>query len=346
MPLRSVALTTLTVLAVLYTLYFARAVLMPFTVALLLYLLLSPLVHRLKQWRVPPSLSAATLLVALVVLLGTAGYSLIEPAKEWLREAPTNLRQLTREVEDLKAPLEDIKEFGEEVGEMTELDSKQPKAQQVEIKEKNALDRVMKSVPTFLASLLVTLFTAFFMLAAGDRLARKVLTFGKSWQTRRKIIKASREIQFELSRHLQTITLINGLLGLSVGVIMWALDVPNPELWGTMVAVFNFAPYVGAVVSAMILTVVGVATFSTLPEALMVPGAFLLLTSLEGALFTPLVLGQRLSLSPLVVFLSVIVWGWLWGVAGALIAVPLMCSVKVLMSHIDATRPMARLLED
>jgi len=209
----------------------------------------------------------------------------------------------------------------------------------------NALDRVMKSVPTFLASLLVVLFSAFFMLASGDRLARNVLTFGKSWQTRRKIIIASREIQSELSRHLLTITLINGLLGLTVGLLMWAIEVPNPELWGTMVAVFNFAPYAGAVVSALILSVVGIASFTTLSEALMVPGVFLLVTSLEGALVTPMVLGQRLSLSPLVVFLSVIVWGWLWGVPGALIAVPLMCSVKVLMSHIESTRPLAKLLE-
>jgi predicted PurR-regulated permease PerM len=345
MQLRSVALTMLTLLAVLYTLYFARAVLMPFTVALLLYLLLSPLVHRLKRWHIPASLSAATLLVALVVGLASATYFLLDPAKEWLREAPTNLRQLAREIDHVKAPLEEIKEFGEEVGQMTELDSKQPKPQKVEIKELTALDRVMKSVPTVLASVLVILFTAFFMLASGDRLAHKTLTFGRSWQAKRKIIKASREIQGELSRHLLTITLINAILGMTVGLIMWALDVPNPELWGTMVAVLNFAPYVGAVVSAMVLTLVGISTFPTLSEALMVPGAFLLVTSLEGALFTPLVLGQRLSLSPLVVFLSVIMWGWVWGVAGALIAVPLMSSAKVLMSHVEATKPLARMME-
>lgn len=342
---RNLATKALLIIAILYTLHFAKAVLIPITIAILLYLLLSPLVQRLARHRVPASLSAGVFLLAILAALVAASYVLIDPAKEWLRESPSNLRQVAREFEELKQPLEDIKELGEQVGEMTEIKSEQPKPQAVEIKNPNALDRVVKGAPTFLASLMVTLFTAFFLLASGDIIAKRILTFGKRWKTKRQIIRVSRAVQDELSRHLGTVLVINTLLGIAVGLAMWALNVPNPELWGTMVAILNFAPYVGAVVSMIVLTLVGAATFSDLTHALLVPGVFVLLTSLEGALFTPLILGKRLSLSPLIVFVSVIVWGWLWGVAGALIAVPLMVSLKITLAHVDGTVPFARFME-
>ena len=204
----------------------------------------------------------------------------------------------------------------------------------------------MQSAPGFVGGLLFTFLTAFFLIASGDRVAKKVLTFGKTWPAKRAIIKVSRGIQQELSDYLRTVTLINATLGLAVGVCLWLMDVPNPELWGTLVAINNFAPYVGAITSAVVLSVVGIVTFDTLVDAAMVPGVFILLTSLEGMVLTPLILGRRMSLNPLVVFLSVFFWGWLWGVPGALIAVPLMSSLKVVLSHIDSTRPIAALLEN
>ena len=115
---------------------------------------------------------------------------------------------------------------------------------------------------------------------------------------------------------------------------MFWLNVPNPFLWGTMVALFNFAPYVGAVVSASVLTVVGLSTFDTLGESLAPAAVFLCITIVEGQLITPTILGQRMALSPIFVFLAVIVWGWLWGVAGALMAVPIVTGLKVICDHV------------
>ena len=115
---------------------------------------------------------------------------------------------------------------------------------------------------------------------------------------------------------------------------MYWLDVPNPFLWGTMVALFNFAPYVGAVVSTGVLTVVGLSTFDTLGDSLTPAAVFLCLTILEGQLITPTILGHRMALSPIFVFLAVIVWGWLWGIAGALMAVPIVTGLKVVCDHV------------
>jgi predicted PurR-regulated permease PerM len=194
-------------------------------------------------------------------------------------------------------------------------------------------------------SLAVTFLTAFFLLAGGEEQSRRILTFGKSWAAKKRIIRVSREIQKEVSRHLRTVTLINICLGVAVGLVLWQLEIPNPGLWGTMVAILNFAPYVGAIVSTIVLATVGATTFANLTDALLVPGTFLLLTALEGALITPLILGRRLSLSPLTVFLSVVALGWLWGVVGALIAVPLVSSLKVILAHSNSARPLANMME-
>jgi predicted PurR-regulated permease PerM len=336
--------TLLAVLATLYTLYYARVVLVPVTIAVLLQLLLQPLVHGMTRWRIPASLSAAVLLSSLLALVIAGGVFMLDPAKEFLRAAPTNLRQLTDDIEQVKAPLKEIQEIEQEVSEIAELDSETAKPQQVEIHNPKLFDKFMQRLPGFVGGLLFTFLTAFFLIASGDRVAKKILTFGRTWPAKRAIIKVSRGIQDELSGYLRTVTLINVTLGFAVGVCLWLLDVPNPELWGTMVAVLNFAPYVGAITSTVVMAIVGIVTFDSLADALVVPGVFMLLTSLEGMLLTPLILGQRMSLNPLVVFLSVFFWGWLWGVPGALIAVPLMSSLKVVLSHIDRTRPIAALL--
>jgi predicted PurR-regulated permease PerM len=201
----------------------------------------------------------------------------------------------------------------------------------------------MVVVPGFLLSLCVSLTMTFSLLAAGDHGTRRLVAFGRTRDAKRRFIKATREIHVEVSRHLRTITLINIVLGAVVGLVLWLLDIPNPELWGTMVAILNFAPYVGAVVSTLVLALVSVMTNTSLADAMLVPLAFIALTSLEGMVITPLVLGQRLSLSPLAVFVSVIVWGWLWGPVGALMAVPLMSGIGVILSHTPGGRPYAAL---
>jgi predicted PurR-regulated permease PerM len=123
------------------------------------------------------------------------------------------------------------------------------------------------------------------------------------------------------------------------------LGVPNPILWGAMVAILNYAPYIGPAASTIALTIVGLLSFDSVLEALMVPGSFLLITTVEGQFITPMILGQRLLLSPVAIFLSMILWGWLWGVAGALLAVPLLASFKIVCDNLEPLQPISEFLE-
>lgn len=341
----SVAVIGLFVLAVIYTLYFAADLLSLIAVAILISLLLSPSVKWLARLHVPPALSAATLLAVLVGVLVTIVMMLTAPAEQWLQDAAVTLRDLRYEIVREQQNMGGIKEFAEEVDNLAAVDDSEESAQAVVVKRsKGTLETIVGSLPRVAVGTAVVVFLTFFLLATGESNLRRLTRWGRTWGERRRIVTIARRIQTEVSRYLVTITIINVCLGIIVGLCMSLLGVPNPALWGVMATVFNFAPYAGPIALLFILTVVGVSAFDTLPEALRVPLAYLALTAVEGQLVTPTIVGRQLSMSPLVVFLSIIVWGWLWGVVGALIAVPIVNVLIVVCDHIPRLEAVSALL--
>jgi predicted PurR-regulated permease PerM len=327
-----VASVGLFALAVVYTLYFAAGLLIPIALAVFVSITFSPVVSFLTRWHIPPFLSAAITVGTLVSLTALAVLALAGPAERWLNDAPKAMRELQNHILPAKGPMADIQELADEVSELGTVEATEMTTSVV-LQGPGILENVVGSLPAALASTGIVVFLSFFLLASGDSVLRKLARCGRSWSERRRIVSIARRAQSDMSRYLTTVTLINVCLGVAVALTMHLLNIPNPLLWGATAAVLNFAPYVGAVVTAVILTLVALMTIPTLAEALMVPGAFLVLTVLEGQLITPAVLGRRMALSPAVVFVSVIVWGWLWGIAGALMAVPLTTALKVVCDH-------------
>jgi predicted PurR-regulated permease PerM len=231
-----------------------------------------------------------------------------------------------------KGKLADIQALADEVDDLTKVDAA-PKAQEVVLQSPSALADFVGNLPSFLASSAVVVFLTYFLLASGDCLLRRATCCGRTLTERRRIVTIARHIQNDVSRYLATVTVINILLGLATAIVLHMLGVPNHWLWGMVVAILNFAPYMGALVSLFVLMVVGITTFHMQVQAFLPALAFFVLTVVEGQLITPLVLGRRMSLSPTVVFVSVIVWGWLWGAMGALMAVPIVTGLKVVCEH-------------
>jgi predicted PurR-regulated permease PerM len=161
---------------------------------------------------------------------------------------------------------------------------------------------------------------------------------------RRRAVRIARAIQSNLGRYLITVSCINAGLGLITAAAMHLFGMPNPVLWGVMVAILNFMPYLGAALSLGVLTMVAFLTFDSLGQILAVPAAVFVLTALEGQILTPVLTGRRLMLNPVAIFLSMLFWGWLWGVVGALIAVPILMVVKVLCDHVDSLAPIGEFL--
>jgi predicted PurR-regulated permease PerM len=157
----------------------------------------------------------------------------------------------------------------------------------------------------------------------------------------RRVLVVFAALRVELGRYFGTVALINCGLGLATAAAMSALGMPNPALWGVLAACLNFVPYIGPAITLCVLTVVALVTFGALGSVLAVAGTFLLLTTIEGHIVQPIAVGHRLAVSPLVVIIALMFWGWLWGVPGLVLAVPLVLSIKAVCTHVAAWKPIA-----
>lgn len=338
-------LRLLAFLALLYTAHFAASVLVPFVVAVMFALALAPLVRTLERIRIPSWLGAAGVVVVGLVLTGSAILAFSTPAAEWISEAPGKLRQLEPQFVAFRKPIESVKRAGEDVGDLTNIAEGSEDVTVVKVLPPSALDIAVSATPSALAALVAVIFFIYFLLASGQRVTSKLVRLLEYRVNEQKIVSVAQQVQTEMSHYLLTVASINFLLGCVTAIMLCYFEIPNPLLWGAVVATFNFAPYIGAVASSILLLLVALIEFKGLPEAIMVSGSFVAITVLEGQLFTPVILGRRLALSPYIVFIGIVFWGWLWGVPGALMAVPLMVCVKIVCDQIPETKWLAILVQ-
>jgi predicted PurR-regulated permease PerM len=345
---RSRMLTGLFILALFYTVYFTSAQLIPVILAILAYLLLSPIVRWLKRHlRLPMGLVAALVVLALLTSVFAGFYSLSNPAARWLRDLPVaaaelewKLYSLRQSVGELREAVGKLQDFAQ--GAAGEQGDDQPTA--VTIEGPNLTQMFLGGTLSVGAGLVIATALLFFLLASDDNLLRQAVTILPQLRDKKRLVEIVRDVEDDVSYYLLTITVINIGLGVAIGAAMWLLGMPNPYLWGAMAAVLNFIPLIGALLGVGIVGLVALLTFSTTAAMLLPPIIYLLLTSLEGQLVTPAVVARRLSLNPVVVFLALISWTWLWGIAGALLAVPLLATFKICCDHIEALKPVGVLL--
>lgn len=282
-------------------------------------------------------------MLTLVAVVATGISVLAEPAEQWLAEAPKTIRELKTQIVETKGNFANIQELAEEVDDIASVDTADG-PQAVVLEGPGMLEGLLGGLPYMLTGAAIVTFLTYFLLASGDSMLRRLTRCARTWAGRRRIVTIVRDIQNDLSTYLATVTIINVCLGAAAAACMYLLDFPNPLLWGTMVGLLNFAPYVGALASVLILTIVGLTSADTLLGALVVPLITMTLTIFEGQLITPSVLGHRMSLNQTVIFISVLFWGWLWGVAGALMAVPIMTSLKVWLDHMPTHQHLSAFL--
>jgi predicted PurR-regulated permease PerM len=339
----SLAITGIFVLLVFYTIYFAAPVLIPITVAFLLSMLFSPFVDRLERIRIPRVLGSAVIMLAFVGFLATAVISLAGPAQEWVAKLPANFKSIEEKLKIIKRPLQDFQKATEQLESATRF-SERPVRQKVEIQRPGMLEDIFSGTQRVIASVGVILILTFSLLASGDLILRKLVTVIPTLEDKRRAVEIMRSIQRDISYYLSAVTVINLGLGISVGLVAWALGIPNAALWGAVTAVLAFAPYVGSVAITAILTLVSMIEYDTFSQALVLPAIFLLLSAMVQSIVVPFVLGRRLLLSPVAIFIAIILWGWMWGIVGALIAVPVLASVKIICERFQALRPVAEFL--
>lgn len=327
-------------LAVMYTAYFARLLLIPVVLALVLSLVLSPVMRLLLRAHIPAAISAGIIIAVLLGGFGYGLYSLGTPAATWLQRAPQVMRQIEYKVIPIKRRVEEVSAAAEKVEKMTETSDGVPT---VRLEGSSLRDIAYEHAKGFIAGTVSVLFLVYFLLAWGDRMVLHIQAYSHS-RGLAHFSELFHVLQHEISRYLLTITIINATLGVAVAGAMYLLEMPNPALWGVLAAVLNFAPYIGALTVLVIITVVSLLTFPDIATALMAPTVFLIITTLEGQIITPQVVGQRLALNPLVVFVGIIFWFWLWGVVGALLAVPILAIVKIISDRTERLQALGQAL--
>ena len=335
LDIRSISLTVLMILALGGALYVARAVIMPIVLALLLSFLLSPVVRKLARLRVPEAAGAALVLIAIISLVAFGVYGLWDPAARWIQQLPRSMSQIEAKLRPVKQSVEELSKATKQVENMTDVKGQAaPSTLKVEMQRPSLTGALLNQTLNLVATVGAVTILLYFLLAAGDLFLLKLVRVLPRFEDKKIAVAIVHEVRHDVSYYLLTITLINAGLGAAVGLAMFGLGMPNPWLWGVMAAIFNFIPYLGAVASGLILTIVALLTFDSLEHAFLVPGVFIGLTTLEGFFVTPTIIGRRLTLNPVAIFIWLTFWGWLWGVPGMLLAVPLLATLKIVCDHI------------
>lgn len=327
-PRASLPLIVLCWLAIFAALHVARDLLIPIALSLLLALLLMPVMRWTKAWKVPDVASAFVLIAAVVALFCLGVLSLAGEAQQWLANTPEILNRASRLVPVETGPLKHFREATLAVEEMTRT-SKQQQPLKVEVASQDMMLAALGVSTHFVGSAVIVFVLSFFLLAFNDTLLNQAVESRETFNQKRNVVQLMRNIENGVSRYLFTITIINIGLGVSAAVILWLMKIPNPLLWGVLVTTMNYVPHVGAFICMAVLFLVGAVTHQSLGYGLATAGAFAVLTSVESYFVTPMVLSRSLQLSPLAIILAILFWGWLWGVAGGLMAAPLLAMLKI-----------------
>jgi predicted PurR-regulated permease PerM len=339
---RSIAITGLFVLATFYTLYFARAFLLPIVLAVLLDFLLSPVIRLLERLRVPVPIGAALLVASLLGVIGFGVYSLADPARVWMARAPASIQRVQARLHELRKPVEQVSRTADQVEAATNIGKNG--AQEVVVRGPRMSERLFGSTQSLIVGALEMFILLYFLLAAGDLFLQKLIKVLPQLRDKKKAVTIARETEASISTYLFTVALVNLGLGLAVSLVMFLVGMPNPLLWGALAAVAEFIPYLGAAAMLVILSLAGLATFPQTGHALLVPGAYLIVNLMQANLITPTVLGRRLTLNPVAILVGLAFWWWLWGVGGAFIAVPLLATFKIFCDHIESLAPIGEFL--
>ncbi|MEA2907135.1 MAG: hypothetical protein QOI12_4522 [Alphaproteobacteria bacterium] len=310
-------------------LYVCRPLLLPIFTALVIGTTLGPLVMRASRYGISPWLSALLLTLAIVSAFGLLLTLLAAPLAEWLGRAPQIMASIKEKLYVFDRPLAAWREL---------QDALMPPAGNAVAVETPKITAVAPVVVEFVtpavAQVVLFLATLIFFLATQGNFRRYLVSLFDDRDAKLRCLRIAHDVEHNLAAYVAVVTGINVALGTVVAAGAWALGLPSPLTLGIVAALLNYIPYIGPACMALILFAIGLVTFPSLGYALLPPACFVALTTVEGHLITPAILGKRLTLNPLAVLLSLAFWTWLWGPMGAFLAVPLSIIGLVIFNHL------------
>jgi predicted PurR-regulated permease PerM len=321
---------------------YSREFLMPVVLAFLLALVFTPVRRFLNRRGVPSWVSAALVVGALLAAVVAGGYLLSGPVSDWVTRAPSIFGELQAKVRGLTAT---VAQVSNQVDKMTNgAGGNSQQAPEVVVKQTGVAASVAWLAPLFVAQIVFVLVLLFFLLSSGDMIYEKIVHVLPTLSDKKRAIRIARDIEQKLSTYLFTITMINIGLGTAVGILMWAIGMPNPLLFGVAAFALNYIPYAGPATGIVFSTVVGLISGDGLTMGVLAGGGYLLIATIEGQLITPYFVGRQLRLNTVIVFLSIALWAWLWSVVGMIVATPLLVAIRTFCEYIPSLEPLGTFL--
>jgi predicted PurR-regulated permease PerM len=324
--------------------YFARSVVIPILLAWFCSMMLKPPVRLLRQCRVSTPLGAALVVSVVVFALGYGAVHLGEPALHWLSTAPDNLPRIRQKFHHILRPAVTLSEAASSVGHLNATPATGATPQPVEVKDNHVVSTVFTWTGSLLAGIGETIALLFLLLAFGDMFMHRVVRILPTLSEKKQAVEMSRQIHFHVSKYLCSVAVVNICFGAVIALGLSLLGMPNAMMWGGVAALANFIPYFGPVAGMLLIGVGGLLAFDTLGKGLMPAALYLIVHLLEANFITPVVLGRRFTLNPVIIFITLIFCIWLWGIVGALLAMPILVTLKVVCDHIPALASLGELL--
>lgn len=346
---RTVALVTLATLAILYTLEVAAAIILPFLLALVLNLLLAPAKRLMTdRLRLPAMLVSLLLIAVLFVVVAGIGFAISVPASNWISKAPQSLSTLQERLSFLREPIGFLRHGMDQVQHLMQQPPQPGQQPPMPVEQPSSFGGVgmtiLEGTRAALGQVLTLVVVLFFLLSNGDSLLRRTVEVLPSFGDKRRVVEIASEIERNISGYLLTITAMNALVGLGNGLSMWVQGMPDPLLWGTLAFLLNYIPVLGPVVGMVVFFFVGLFSSPSIWPALLPPAVYFVIHVIEGETVTPMLLARRFTLNPVLVILALFFWDWMWGVIGALLAVPLLAISKIVCDRIPALMPIGHVL--
>jgi predicted PurR-regulated permease PerM len=336
----------LAILALIGALYVGKEVALPIALAIVLKLLLQPVLNFLcTKLRLPTALGALILLCGLFAAVGAVALTVSGPASGWIEKVPQVLPTLKQKLVVLRQPIEYVQNAFKEIEDVAAPAPQGEKAPTVAVKEQSELaSKLASGTLAVMGRLLSTMVVLFFLLAAGDRLLRGFIEVLPTFSDKRQAADIAGEIQRQIGGYLITISLMNLTVGVVAGFAMWVCGLGDPILWGSLAFLLNYVPILGPLTGIGVLLVAGIVTLDWPFQALLPAACYTMIHIAEGEIITPMLLAKRFTLNPVLVIISLFFWHALWGIPGALLAVPLLAMFKILCDRVEPLKPVGHII--
>jgi predicted PurR-regulated permease PerM len=336
--IQSLLLLGIFALLLFFALYFTGEVVLPILFAVILYLVLQPAMRGAARLRIPKPVAALLIICAFLGGAGALGSSLSGPAADWIAKAPDSLRRIEQRLLIFKQPMALLMSVGKQVEKIAEGTAAESKP--VTMAGPGVTSLLFSSTRAMLVGLSTTVVLLFFLLVSGDLFLRRLVEILPTLSNKKQAVEISREIESNIASYLATISLMNLAVGILTGIAVYLCGLSDPILWGTVAFLLNFVPILGPLCGVAILLLAGLLTFDGAGQAVLPAAIYFAIHLVEGEAVTPMLLARRFILNPVLVIVSVIFWYWMWGIAGALLAVPMLATVKIVC---DRIRPLMAL---